>query len=240
MPATSPKYVPVERRTVSEEIRQQLQRSILDGTLLPGARLASERELCEQFAVARTSVREAIQGLITLGLVERRGNRTFVAEELPGVIPSNGDRRKLRVQELFEVRRLIEVPMVELAAARATEADRDEICSIASKFVADMPLAEFRLLDRAFHWALARASHNGLLVEVYGKVLDALFESDEFASMLESQHKAHVVRELVATSGQEHTRIAAALGDPDAAAVAVAEVKSHLYRVEQQLVSALL
>ena len=45
--------------------------------------IPSERDLAEQFRVARTSVREAIQGLLSLGVIERRGNRSFVVEHLP-------------------------------------------------------------------------------------------------------------------------------------------------------------
>src|SRR5690606_34519375 len=117
-----------------------LQRSIEDGTFPPGTRLASERELCEEFGVARTSVREAIQGLLSLGLVERRGNRTFVVEEVPDF---RFDGRKVRVKELFEVRRLIELPMVELASCRATPEERAEIVEIAGSFTPTLSLEEF-------------------------------------------------------------------------------------------------
>ena len=47
--------------------------------------LPSEDSLGEQFGVSRTSVREAIRELITLGLIERRGNRAHVVEHLPEV-----------------------------------------------------------------------------------------------------------------------------------------------------------
>ena len=157
---TRPRFGPVERRTLAEVIREQIQRQILDGALPAGARLPSERELCDEFNVARTSVREAIQGLITVGLVERHGNRAYVAEELPSVGSTFFNDRRGRVKELFEVRRVIELPMIELAACRATPEEREEIKSLAGDFHADLPLEEFRRLDRAFHWALARASHN--------------------------------------------------------------------------------
>lgn len=232
------RFEPLARQTLSAEIRNQLQRTIEDGTLPPGSRLSSERELCEQFGVARTSVREAIQGLISLGLVERRGNRTFVAEELPGVMPDLVDGRKVRVQELFEVRRLIELPMVKLAACRATTLERAEISTIAKEFTPDLEILEFRRLDRAFHWALARSSHNALLTEIYGKVLEALFGSGEFEAMLGSIQNATAVRRLITQSGKEHRQIADALLRGETVSV-VDESEAHLHRVEDQLISKL-
>ena len=119
--------------------------------------LPSERTLCEDFGVARTSVREAIHGLISLGIFEKRGNRLYVAEQLPGLAIDGQDTRKRRVEELFEVRRLVEMPIARLAACRASAADRAEIKAVAARFSSQMPLSEFRSADRAFHWAVARA-----------------------------------------------------------------------------------
>ena len=76
-------FEPVSRRTISSEIRDRLLEAIRTGELIPGDPLPSERVLCQEFGVARTSVREAIQGLVTAGYLERRGNRPVVAEMLP-------------------------------------------------------------------------------------------------------------------------------------------------------------
>jgi GntR family transcriptional repressor for pyruvate dehydrogenase complex len=234
---TRPRFGPVERRTLAEAIRGQITQQILEGALPAGARLPSERELCDEFNVARTSVREAIQGLITLGLVERRGNRAFVSEELPSVDSDVFRARRVRVQELFEVRRLIELPMIELVACRATNDERAEILALADRFEPDMVLDEFRRLDRAFHWALARASHNTLLAEVYGKVLSALFDSEEWASML-SEATAAALREIIESSGWEHREIAARVSDGDAVA-SLESMAQHLDTVESKIASQL-
>jgi GntR family transcriptional repressor for pyruvate dehydrogenase complex len=214
-----------------------MQREILEGALPPGSRLPSERELCEAFNVARTSVRGAIQGLISLGLVERRGNRAFVAEELPSFSSAELSSERIRVKELFEVRRLIELPMTELAACRATDEERAEIAALAAQFLPDMELVEFRRLDRAFHSVLARASHNPLLAEVYAKVLVALFESDEWSTMLASAPR-DAIHEIIKSSSREHREIAARIanGDPVASLEAMAD---HLDTVEARIVSGL-
>jgi GntR family transcriptional regulator, transcriptional repressor for pyruvate dehydrogenase complex len=234
--ATSPRFPPVERRTLSEEIRLALLGAIRTGTLAPGSSLPSERELAEQFNVARTSVREAMQGLISLGVVERRGNRSLVTEHLPDLSLYEEDHRKSRVLELFEVRKIIEVPLAELVSKRATDADLALIRGIADRFSEDMEIAEFRQLDREFHTALAAACSNRLLAEVYGKVLDSLFRSADFEEMLTAQANRVAVRRIVASSTNAHRAIANAvcLGDPEQAKDAV---HAHLDQVESEMLS---
>ena len=133
--------------------------------------MPSERVLSEQFAVARTSVREAMQGLLSLGVIERRGNRSYVAEQLPDIRlgAERGDDRKTFVRQLFETRRVLELPIIRIAAARASDVDRAEIAELARGFTPGMALDAFRAQDRRFHAAIARAAGNPLLVEVYGK-----------------------------------------------------------------------
>lgn len=235
MSAVTPRFGPVARRTLAEEIRRQIQQQIVEGILPAGTRLPSERQLCEEFGVARTSVREAIQGLVSVGLLERRGNRVHVTEELP-TVRTDTDGRETQVHELFEVRRVIELPMTELAACRATDEERAELVEIAERFGADLPIEKFRALDRTFHWALARASHNALLAEVYGKVLAALFDSDEWESMLTNERNTEAVRRIIKSSGQEHRQIAAAIAQGEAVG-ALEAVANHLDTVETRIVS---
>src|SRR5258706_11617587 len=122
MNVTRPRFEPIERQTVSEGIRDALLESIRSGALPPGSRLPSERSLCEEFGVARTSVREAIQGLVSLGAIVKRANRPYVAEQLPGMQLAGRDDRKRHLEELVEVRRIVEVPIARLTAARADAA----------------------------------------------------------------------------------------------------------------------
>ena len=201
MSAARPRFGPVDRRTLAEAIRAQIHQQILDGTLPPGSRLPSERELCEEFDMDHTSVREALQGLMSIGVVTRRGNRAYVSEELPAF--GTDVLQAARVHELFEVRRLMELPMTELAACRADDTERVEILALAEDFTEVMLLVEFRQLDRKFHSAIARASHNTLLAEVYGKVLDALFGSEQWSTIL---HEAPttVIGAIIDSSGHQH------------------------------------
>jgi GntR family transcriptional repressor for pyruvate dehydrogenase complex len=77
----------VQSRKLSDDIMEQLESMILDGRLLAGQKLSSERTLAEQFAVSRPSVREAIQKLEAKNLVERKqGGGTFIKPRLNELI----------------------------------------------------------------------------------------------------------------------------------------------------------
>jgi GntR family transcriptional repressor for pyruvate dehydrogenase complex len=230
-------FDPIVRHTVSEAVRDRIREGILAGSFVPGEALPSERALCEELGVARTSVREAMQWLASAGLTERRGNRTHVVERLPD-LRLHVEQRALRLRDVFEVRRLIELPMAELVAERATQEERTEIERIARRFRRTMSIAAFRPLDRDFHWAVARASHNAVLAEVYLKVLEGLFESDEFAALLYAKPNKAAVAKIVASATEAHQAIAAAIMRGDQVAT-VEAVEAHLRDVENRMLAQL-
>jgi GntR family transcriptional regulator, transcriptional repressor for pyruvate dehydrogenase complex len=228
-------FEPVSRRTISSAIRDRLLEAIRTGELIPGDPLPSERVLCQEFGVARTSVREAIQGLVTAGYLERRGNRPVVAEMLPTLDLTLDDRKTL-VHQLFEVRQVIEPAMARLACARASDEDRADLVSLA----ADLPptLDEFRATDRTFHSTIARASGNPVLAEVHAKALAALFGSDEFASLLYAEVNRREVEQIIRSATEAHRAIAGAIARGDRRRT-VAAVTDHLTDVERRMLERL-
>ncbi len=230
----APQFEAITRRTVAEGVRGALLDNIRSGALPAGTQLPSERLLCEQFAVARTSVREAVQGLVSLGIVERRGNRLYVTEHLPGV--TFDDNRKRSVTDVFEVRRLVEVPIAELTARRADADMRAYIGELGRSFRVDMPLDEFRHRDRAFHEAIAQACGNPALAELYGKVLETLFRSTDFDSLLTASQNASVVRRVIREAVQAHQEIAEGIEKQNLTAVRRA-AEAHLNQVEALMVA---
>lgn len=231
-------FDPISRQTLSAQIRDQLLRRITTGELGPGARVPSERELSEQFEVARTSVREAIQGLLSLGYVERRGNRTWVAERLPDVAVRGGDDEKIFVRQLFETRRLLEVPIFCLAAERSDDDDHAAMRELMSRFDHPLTLAEFRQLDREFHTLLASSCGNPLLIELYGKVLDQLFRSREFDALLSDERNSRVVRRIVTAAIDGHRQIVDAFVRNDPVAMELAAA-GHLDTIEHSMIDEL-
>ena len=68
---------------ISDAVAIELERRILEGSLKPGARLTPERDLCVELGVSRPSLREAIQKLVSKGmLVTRHGGGTYVTDRL--------------------------------------------------------------------------------------------------------------------------------------------------------------
>jgi GntR family transcriptional repressor for pyruvate dehydrogenase complex len=171
-------------------------------------------------------------------VIERKGNRSYVTERLPDVVVTTSDARKSFVRELFETRRVLEVPIIELAAERASDAERSAIGTLAGRFQAGMELREFRRLDRLFHAAIAGASRNQLLVEIHAKVLARLFGSPEVDELLSSRRNRREVRGIVEESVGHHQGIAAAIvaGDPARAADAGS---THLRAVERRMLDRL-
>jgi GntR family transcriptional repressor for pyruvate dehydrogenase complex len=114
---------------IKERVAGQLRGLIEAGSLQAGEQLPSERELAEQLGVSRSTVREAVQFLGALGLVEiRHGSGTFVRTD--GDLPSEWlqwtKRHQVEVHELLEVRRGLEAVAAELAAGRSHDLEAME------------------------------------------------------------------------------------------------------------------
>src|SRR5689334_22748078 len=74
--------------TVVESIVEQIVRQIQVGRLKPGDKLPSERQLIEMLNVGRSSIREALQGLAAIGVVESRaGQGSFISNNIHLLMP---------------------------------------------------------------------------------------------------------------------------------------------------------
>ena len=222
----------VERRTIASGVRERIIEAIRREELKIGDLLPAERVLCEEFGVGRTSVREAIQGLIASGYVVRKGNRAAVASATR-TLDLAFDTRKANISNLFEVRRVIEPALAGLVAERSSASVRRQISEIANR-PAD-GIEQFRVIDREFHKAIAAACENPVLVDVYEQVLASLFQSEEFASLLYHEDNKEEVDDIIASSTKAHLNIAAAIlaGNRSMAETAVA---AHLWDVEQRMI----
>ena len=118
-------FEPIERKKVYELIAERLVQEISDRRLTPGDELPRERELAEVYRVGRSSVREALRMLESKGLIASPGSGRLVVAEYAN--PLNHSLALLLemhdgdLQELFEVRRILEVESAGLAALRRTD-----------------------------------------------------------------------------------------------------------------------
>lgn len=219
----------LERSTVSERVREDIHARIASGELQPGSQLPAERVLSEQFGVARTSVREAIQALVALGFIERRGNRSYVVEQVPGSeIASDGRRKAIR--SLLEARRILELSLFELAATRATTRERSDTLDIARQ-PAPASLDEWVMTDRQFHASIAAACGNPVLVEVYGRVLETIIQADLSTDVALGLEGDGDEQAAITSAAAQHLRIAEAYAAGDVEGMLTA-VEGHLGPVE--------
>ncbi len=170
----------VKRRRLYEEIVQQFHLLIRQGALRHGDRLPAERELAEQFQVSRSSVREAIRALELQGLVvSKRGSGTFInTENLDAaldLVAANLNTGAAALQDVFEMRHLMEPHIAALAAQRATPDEVRQLRQILKEQQRQIDSGETGVeSDTAFHFTLASATHNATLVKVVSAVEDIL------------------------------------------------------------------
>jgi GntR family transcriptional repressor for pyruvate dehydrogenase complex len=174
---------PVKRSRIYEHIIDQIHALIREGRWAPGDQIPPERELAERFRVSRTSVREALRALEMQGIIEsRQGGGTFVrSADIDALVPPLAAailRGQRELTEVLEVRELIEPGIARLAAARATPEHLAELEQVLERqrdcIAQGKPFVDE---DTAFHYTLARAADNRILLQLHNVILDVLRES---------------------------------------------------------------
>ena len=196
--------------TVVESIVEQIVRQIQAGKLKPGDKLPSERQLIEMLKVSRSSVREALQGLAVMGLVDSHpGQGTFISNNLYLLVPDvNNPTLSLNLQrdmrlKLIEARRIVEGNIAQVAAERATDA---AIAELRKRFESYRELVEHNSYQlaltgphHAFHIALAEMTQNAFftpLVETLLRAVPQGLRESEFNSVGEPQEILRIEVEI--------------------------------------------
>ncbi|THB77455.1 MAG: FadR family transcriptional regulator [Desulfobacteraceae bacterium] len=197
---------PVKPKRISDQVFEQLRELIYRGKLKPGEKIMTERELTQLLNVSRTTVRDAIQRLVAMGLVvQKQGQGTFVGKYDAG--PKNPIIRAIEdqntsLEDLLEVRMGLECNAAALAAMRADESDIEAM----KQAILDME-KEVRLKrlgneeDASFHMAIAYASKNPLHILIMRNFHDyllhgirenliSLYEKPDNIDTILNQHKA--------------------------------------------------
>lgn len=221
---------PIRRRKLSDEVRERLLAEINDGDLRPGDPLPSERELMALYGVGRPAIREAMQSLASLGLIDvRHGERPRLApprldllsEQLALAMRHVLTHDDTILAQLKQARLLVETGTARLAAESRTQEGLDALRdALAHQLLARHDPQDFMRRDSDFHATLAGLSGNVLLASVVRAVFDWMARFHTHAV-----HSSGLERLTLA----EHEAIveAVAAGDPDRAAEAM---RLHLMR----------
>ncbi len=171
-------FEPIEHTSVVESVVKQIEMLILNGILRDGARLPAERDLAVQLGVSRPKVREAFKILESNELITvHHGEGTFVAPLIGSAMSPALIALYSRHQDAFldylEFRAEQESFAAGLAAARATNADKEILSSIMDKLEAAHAANDADAsqdADILFHAAIIDASHNSLLVHTMSSI----------------------------------------------------------------------
>ena len=188
MPAASGQAFRVVRKTrASEDIIEQVHDLITAGQLKVGDRLPSERDLAKQLQVGRSTVREAIRAMESLGILQvRPGEGTFLTtsphEPRPDLPNANFFRTWDNQHKLFEVRKVIEPDLTSLAARRATTAHIQQMREALEEQDSLIKAGRNSIkADTTFHFLIAEAAGNDILLRLMDGLMDVLEETREAA-----------------------------------------------------------
>ena len=223
------RFKAVRKARLHEQVAKQIERLIAKGVLKPGDRLPPERELAVNFGVGRSSVRDAIRTLEVIGIVEsRQGHGTVVREVSPDalVVPlaSVLMRKREMIAELLDVRRMIEPALAARAARNATTEEIAHLDDILRRQREKMRRGEPGVEeDSEFHYAIAVAARNTVVLQVLDVLMDLLRES---------RTRSLQVPGRLERSFAGHQRVVRAIKRRDSAAAERA-VRQHLKEIEE-------
>ncbi|MGF7186597.1 GntR family transcriptional repressor for pyruvate dehydrogenase complex [Desulfitispora alkaliphila] len=228
-------------QSVYQKVVSELKLAIVNGQLKPGEKLPNQRELAEMLGVSRTTLREALKLLEASGLVViKHGQGVYVTDKDPNTPVDTFVQQlfigKEKIEELFAIRRVLEVQAAIWAAKNGTEEQKQELLKIVaettdaleSKGIKDKSvlLAEH---DRIFHNALAEATNNSVFVKIMHDLIDLLTDA---------RCQATRVPNRPVKSLRDHLKIAQAIikGDTKEAKNTMLE---HLDAVEKDLMDSI-
>lgn len=221
---------PPKRSALVQQVIENLQYRIISNEWPVGTKLPLETELLEEFQVSRVTLRQAVQALVHVGVLETiQGSGTFVraAHEIDAVLARFLDGEELR--HLLEARLAIETQAAELAATRATQEDVDTLETVLAEsrvVAARGDITALAPLSARFHQGVVQASHNPVLIQLYNPI---------------AADTEHTIRESssprpMASFVDEHTVILDAISRGDREA-AFAAARGHLTDVLREQVA---
>ena len=200
-------YLTASGKTLTEDVMELLLDMIVNqGVYKPGDKLPNERQLAAQMGVSRTTIRETIKALSASGVIEiRRGVGNFVSDT-PGIphdpfgFSLEFDKRRL-LADWYNVRMILESEAMELVVKNAAD---EELANCERLYYEEMAAIErgdedFMRFDMEFHSALAKATHNVVMVRIlpalhgwidYGKAVGELSRlSDRIKENARESHR---------------------------------------------------
>jgi GntR family transcriptional repressor for pyruvate dehydrogenase complex len=218
-----------KRVTLFDDVVLQVQNLIQEGSLRPGDRLPSERELAIQLGVSRNTLREALKALKLIGVLKvAQGGGTFVNENLNSNLVASITKfislvEITEILNLLEARKTIEEATAFYAAERADSQDIDKMKKLIILMKDNYENVElFTKYDAQFHLQIACASKNPFLINLLKAIREPLLR-EMVKTRLGMPHF---------TALQDHEQILNFIRDKNAKASAEA-MNFHLKKIEE-------
>jgi len=160
------------KKTITQQIIEEISSTIREGELEPGEKLPSEKELREEFDVGRSSIREALHALVALGILESHAGKGYYVRDSYSLPLDNSLLFDLVVEEedffdMLELREVLEKEIGVMAIQRATEQDIKSVKLAVKEMNEAMDRGEELInYTTQVHVELARATHNSMAVRV--------------------------------------------------------------------------
>lgn len=159
------------REPISKIIASQIEEAILEKKYLPGSKLPSEAELCEQFNVSRTPLREALQFLSAQGLISIQKGKGVFVNNLSSLMVTGSLTKYLRHKldkdyaiDIVQARQILEPSIAYSASLNRTEEDLEKIGTNIEEHEKCEEINELlSKYDMEFHLLLAKATHNKVI-----------------------------------------------------------------------------
>ncbi|MBF0111971.1 MAG: FadR family transcriptional regulator [Desulfamplus sp.] len=171
---------PIKPKRISDQVFDQIRELIYRGKLKPGEKMMPERELAEAMKVSRTTIRDAVQRLVVMGLIiQKQGQGTFVKSydsDTQSPLAKAMQTQDASIDDLLEVRMGLECNAAALAAMRADEQDINAMEHSIEEMKKE--IASGRLgteADTSFHMAVSYATKNSLHILIMRNFYDYLF-----------------------------------------------------------------
>jgi GntR family transcriptional repressor for pyruvate dehydrogenase complex len=226
-------FKPIKNNKVYEQVIEQIKDLIYERKLGRGDKLPSERKLKSQLGISRASIREAFSALEMIGLIESRpGEGTFIKKDFDNNLVDPLSLVLLLnenvAEELVELRRVLEVDCVKLAAQRANDEDIVQMEFYIKELKNSSGYGEKSIkADKMFHYTVARASGNKVLYYVMKSISEAMdFHIKNTRTTLVS--KKDTMEKFV----KQHEKVFKAIKNGESQK-AMNEMKGHLDYVEK-------
>ena len=207
----------IGNKLLAPQVEEELLKYIVENPVAVGEKIPNEYELARLFGVGRSTVREAVKGLVTAGVLEvRRGSGTYVIstrrqEEDPLGLSRAKDQYK-QTLDLLEVRLMLEPEIAAKAAALATAEDKRMIRELCDAVEALCLKGENHLeKDVAFHEYIAKTSGNHVvetLIPLIAKAVVAFGELTDRALIRETIETHRAISDAITNNDPNGARYA--------------------------------